>query len=373
MRREIQHAGRALRNSPVFTATAVVTIALGIGASTAIFSVTDTVLLRPLPYQDPDRLVLACSDMTKRGVKDFPFASADFFDLRDRTKTSFEDMAVVNTGRVIMPREDDTPEQIRVANVTPNFFRLLGAHVIVGRDFDDSDGQPQPQPPPAAGAPQAAAAPRLPVMAILSYEYWQRRYGGNTAVIGHGMLGTKGGPQIVGVLAPGFELLLPPSRNQERVPDAWYAARINYDGAAQQRNGVQWFVVGRLRPGVSLDRAQAEARLVAAQIRGQFPIKNTAGFDIRLEPMHQHLVSEVRPAILALMGAVIFVLLIACANVANLLLVRASLRERDLAVRTALGGTRWRLVRQMLAEAVLLAGVGTITGIGLAWFGIHEL
>ena len=371
---DFKYAARTLRKSPLFTITSVVTIALGIGASTAIFSVTDAVLLRPLPYKDPDRLVLACSDMKKRDVRDFPFANADFFDLRNGTTRSFEDLAAVRTGRILMPRDDGTPEQIRVANVTTNFLRMLGARIIIGRDFEDSDGQPQPPPPAApAGGAQAAAPPRLPVIAILSYEYWQRRYGGNTAVVGHPMLGSKGGPLVAGVLAPGFELLFPPSRNQERLPDVWYAMRLNYDGSAQQRNGVSLYVVGRLRQGVSIDRAQAEARLVSAQIDRGFPIKQTSGFDVRLEPMHQHLVSEVRPAILALMGAVIFLLLIACANVANLMLVRASLRERDLAVRTALGGPRWRLVGQMLAETLLIAGLGALLGVGLAWAGIQEL
>lgn len=362
-----------LRNSPAFAATAIVTIALGIGASTAIFSVTDAVLLRPLPYRDQDRLVLAISDLKKRDVKDFPFANADFMDLRSGAARSFDEFGAVLTGRIIMPRDDGTPEQIRVATVTPNFFRLLGARVAIGRDFEESDGQPQPPAPPPGTAPAATAPPRLPTIAILSYEYWQRRYGGNSAVLGHGMLGAKGGPLIVGVLAPGFELLFPPSSNLERLPDAWYAARLNYDGSANARNGVSLHVIGRLRQGVSLDRAQAEARIVASQLRRNFPIKETSGFDIRVEPMHKFLVTEVRPTILALLGAVIFLLLIACANVANLMLVRASLRERELAVRTALGGSRWRLVRQMLTETLFIAGLGALLGLALAWAGIRAL
>jgi putative ABC transport system permease protein len=226
----------------------------------------------------------------------------------------------------------------------------------------------RPRPHEAAPAP-----PRLPTIAILSYEYWQRRYGADAAVLGHGMLGAQGGPRIAGVLAPGFELLFPPGINLERLPDVWFAARLNYDGSATARNQVSLRVIGRLRRGVSLDRADAEVKVVAAQLRRNFPIKDTSGFDIRAEPMHKFLVTEVRPAILALMGAVIFLLLIACANVANLMLVRASLRERELAVRTALGGSRWRLVRQMLAETFLIAGLGALLGLGLAWAGIREL
>ena len=317
------YAGRMLRNSPVFAITAVATIALGIGASTAIFSVTNAVLLRPLPYRNPERLVIACTDMRKRDVKDFPVSNADYFDIRNGARTNFEDFAAVRTNRGVLPRDDGTPEQVRQAVVTTNFFRLMGASVAIGRDFDDADGQPQPAAPTPAQGAAAQAPPRLPLMAILSHEYWQRRYGGNMSVLGHGLLGAKGGPQIVGVLPPGFELLFPPASNIERMPDVWYAARLAYDNA--NRNNVSFRVIGRMKQGVSLDRAQAEADTVAAQARRISPIHETSGYAIRLEPMQKHLVAEVRPAILALMGAVVFLLLIACANVGNLLLVRASL------------------------------------------------
>ena len=372
--RDFAYAVRTLRKSPVFTVTAVVTIALGIGASTAIFSVTNAVLLRPLPYKDPDRLVLACADLRTRNVRDFPFANADFFDLRSGAKTMFEDFAAIRTGRPIFPREDGTPEQVRGAFVTTNTLRLLGVRIVAGRDFEEADGTPQAAPPqPQAGSSLGTPAPpRPPTIVILSYEYWQRRFGGNTAILGRGMLsGGDGGPQVVGVVAPGVELLFPPNQNIERSPDIWFAARIPYDNA--NRNQVALRVIGRLKNGARLENAQAEADLVAAELRKNFPIKATAGLHIRLEPMQKYLAAEVRPAILALMGAVIFLLLIACANVANLMLVRASLREQELAVRAALGGSRWRLVRQVLAEAVLLAGFGMLLGIGLAWAGIRQL
>jgi predicted permease len=371
MLRDFTYAARTLAKSPVFAATAIATIALGIGASTAIFSVTNAVLLRPLPYKNPDRLYFAISDMRKRNVKDFPFSNADFIDLRNGTAAMFREMGGVITGRVTVPREDDSPEQIRVAAVTPNFFRLMGAQIELGRDFNDADGLAQPQPPaPAAGQP-AAGPPRLPQMAILSYPYWQRRFGGSRDIIGRPMPGRQGGSQIVGVLKPGFELLFSPDANMEQRPDVWFAARLAYDNA--NRNSVSLHVIGRLKDGVTREQAQGAVDRVAAESRRNFIIHDTSGWFIRLEPMHQHVVEEVRPALLALMGAVIFLLLIACANVANLLLVRASLRERELAIRTALGGSWWRLVSQTLAEAVLLALAGALLGLGLAWVGIHEL
>src|SRR5947209_2016540 len=167
MFRDLVYAARTLRRSPVFAATAIITIGLGIGASTAIFSVTNAVLLRPLPYKDPDRLVFAISDLKKRNVKDFPLSNASFIDLQKGTGSVFEEFAAVRTFRATIPREDNTPEQIRGAGVTPNFFRLLGAKIMFGRDFEESDGQPQPAPPPNT-APGAPTPSGLPAAVILS-------------------------------------------------------------------------------------------------------------------------------------------------------------------------------------------------------------
>lgn len=375
MLKDLFYAFRTLRKSPIFTITAVVTIALAIGASTAIFSVTNGVLLRQLPYKDPDQLVLTCSDMRRRNVKDFPLSNADFLDLRNGAKSNFDDFAAVNTFRGTLPGNDGTPERVRLAAVSTNFFQMMGATIVAGRDFQDSDGTPQPV-PPAGGAPNGAAArpSAQPVMAILSNEYFQQRFGGDRSVIGKPLpVSAAFGPApiIVGVLAPGFELLFPPQANIEQFPSLWFAARIPYDTAT--RNNVQWRVIARLKPGIPIGQAQAEAETIAEKIRGENTIARTAGQYFRLEPMKQHLVNEVRPAILALMGAVIFLLLIACANVANLMLVRASSRERELAVRAALGAGRWPLVRQTLAEALVIAGLGTVAGIALAKLGIHEL
>jgi putative ABC transport system permease protein len=345
-----------------------ITLALGIGASTAIFSVTNAVLLRPLPYKDPGRLAVACYDMRKRNVQDFPFSNVNFIDFRKGATATFEDVAAVLTRRGVQPRADGTPEQVRTAGVSTNFFRLMGGRVILGRDFTDEDGIPQAQPAAAPGA--APAAPAVPQMVILSYDYWQRRYGADPQVLGKG-LGNAQGTRIVGVLEPGFELLFPPDANMEQKPDFWQAVRIPYDTA--NRNNVQWRLIGRLKPGVTVDQAQRDADRVSAEIRRIDTIANTAGSYIRIVPMKQNLVAGVESTVMALMGAVVFLLLIACANIANLLLVRMSLRERELAVRAAIGGSSLDLVRQALAEALLLAGAGTALGMGLAWAGIREL
>jgi putative ABC transport system permease protein len=370
--KDFVYAERALRRSPVFTITAVITLALGIGASTAIFSVTNGVLLRPLPYKDPDRLVLAEEDLTKRNVKDSQFSAADYLDLRNGTRNTFEDFAAVNTGRGILPRKDGSPEQVHFAQVTPNFFKMMGGRIAIGRDFTDADGLPQPPAPQAGTGANTPAPALLPTIAILSHEYFERRYGGDPSIIGHPIQAAGGGgPVIVGVLAPGFELLFPPSMNVDAAPDVWIAARLAYDNS--QRLSFFLRPIGRLKKGVTLERGQEAAGRVAAEIRNISLIEGTAGLQIRLEPMHKYVVAQARPAILALTGAAIFLLLIACANVANLMLVRVSLRGRDLAVRTALGGSWWRLVRHMLAEALLLAGIGTLFGVLLAWLGVHEL
>ncbi|HKQ89557.1 MAG TPA: ABC transporter permease [Blastocatellia bacterium] len=366
---DLRYCARMLLKKPVFTVIAVITLALGIGANTAVFSVAYGVLLRPLPYKDPDRLVSVRGELRQRNVTDWPLSNTDVFDLRNWAKTTFEDIAAVYTRRATMPREDGAPEQVRIATVTPNIFRLLGAKIVAGRDFTEADGQPPPQTDGATGA--QAPAP-LPTIAILSHEYWQRRYGGNTAILGKGMSsGGSGGPQIVGVLAPGFELLLPPKLQVERAPDLWYAARLSYD--ATNRNTPFHRIIGRLKDGATLEHARTEGEVVATEIRKIDTIRQAGDFHFRMDMAHDYLVAEVRPTLLALTGSGVFLLLIACANLANLLLVRASLRQRELAVRAALGAGRMRLARQMLVEASLLAGAGALLGLGLAWLGVRQL
>jgi len=363
-------AARTLARKPIFTAVAVLTIALGVGTSTAIFSVANAVLLRPIPYRDPGKLVIAGMELRQRNVKNLQFSNADFIDLREGTKSVFSDMAGVFTGRLIAPRSDGTPEQIRFAIATTNFFSLAGAKTLYGRNFNADDGVPNPQPQP--GAVPGTGPPQLPQVAILSYEYFMRRFGGNQAVIGTTMqFSGRPGPVIAGVLAPGFRLYFPPDADEESTPDMWMANRLGYD--AEDRNDFSIRPIARLRDGVPLKRAQELADIVAADGRKHFPIDQSAGYYIDLEPLQAHLVAAVRPAILTLMGSVVFLLLIACANVANLMLVRASLREQEFAVRASLGASRWRLIQPLLTEACLIAAVGSALGLALAWAGIREL
>jgi predicted permease len=367
------YAARTLRKSPVFTGTAALTIALGMGAGTAIFSVARAVLLRPLPYRDPGSLVIACGDMLKRNVKDFPLSNVDYLDIRQQAHAAFEGFAAVQTFRGTLPHTDGgPPDPVTGAVVSSNFFRLMGGSIVIGRDFAESDASLQPAAP--GNSPPGTPAPALlPRYVVLSYEYWQKRFSSDHSIFGRPLPGVPApnGLVPVGVAAPHFELLFPPDSNLEVSPDFWVCARIPYDTA--NRNNVQWRVIGRMKEGISLDRAQAEADAVSEQIRQSNNIKQTAGFHLRLDRMQAHLVADVRPAILALMGAALFLLLIACANVANLLLVRASLRARELAVRTALGASWRRLAGQMLAEALLLAAIGGAGGVALAYVGIHAL
>jgi predicted permease len=369
---DLAYAARTLRKKPAFAITAIATLALGIGSTAAIFSVVNAVLLKPLPYGDPARLVHVWHDLQNRNVSRFPWAPADFHDFRTQA-TAFDEVAALVTARQVIVSEagQGDAEVLRTGNATPNLFRLLGVRMVRGADFTDADGLP---PPPPEAAPGAAPvqAPHPPPRAILSYEYWQRRFGGNPSIVGTIVaVGDQLRLEVVGILEPGFEILFPPGVNIERAPDVWMPMRVNF--AAGSRVNVAQRVIGRLKPGVSLADAQQQADAIAADLRRQFPIKQTAGFHLRLEPMHQDLVAEARPVILALMGAVCFVMLIACANVANLLLVRAVARERELAVRAALGGSRVRLIRQLLAESLMLAVLAAAGGILLASFGIEVL
>jgi predicted permease len=371
--RDVSFALRSLKRQPAFAITAVLTIALGIGATSAIFSVVNAVLLRPLPYSDAARLGTVWSDLRARNVTDFPLPPGDFFDLRKDT-TQFDGFAAITSFRPTIGGDGSgDSEQVNGGAVTTNFFTLLGHRIQVGRDFVEEDGTPNAAPPQGEALPPPGAQPPppLPNIAIISHEFWQRRYGGNSSIVGKSIEFGNGRAEIVGVLAPNFELLFPPGTGVDPRPDILIASRVNYETGS--RNNVSLRVVAKLKPGVSFEQAQSELDRLSADLRSRFPIKETSNMNIRIEPMHEDLVADVRPQLVALMGAVVFVLLIACANVANLLLVRASARERELAVRAAIGGNRWRIVRQLVAESLVLAAIGGGAGLLLAQFGIDAL
>ena len=380
-----RYAIRSLVKNRGFATTAIVTLSLGIGAAVAIFSVVNAVLLEPLPYRNPSRLVLVWQELRARNVPEFPFPSGDIPDLRQKG-TLLESVATIQTGRNTFQTADGQFEQIRTAFVTPNLFELLGIGVVRGRLFEDADGVPiqppaPPPPPPAAApgsAPAAQAAPQAPppptvFAAILSHEFWQRRYGGDPAIVGQivPVSGGNGRAHVIGIAAPGTQLLFAPRQNVERAPDVWFASRIDFSTASRTTGAVR--VVARMKPGATLPQVQAQMDALASELRETYPVKKNAGVHINAMSMHDTLVSDVRVSILALMGAVTFVLLIACANVANLMMTQSLRRERELAVRTALGARRGTLIGQLLTESVVLAGVSAAIGLGLARLGIVVL
>jgi hypothetical protein len=254
---DIRFSLRYLRKHAGFTIAAVLTLALGIGATTAVWSVTRAVLLQPLPYKDPGQLVVVLGELRKRNAEDMTVSDPDLMDLRSGAKTMFTGFASVWTRPMVLQQKEGTSELIHAATVTTNFFQLIGGTVALGRDFVESDDQPQTEANDA--------------VAILSYDYWKNHYGGSAAILGHRLSeGPNPGPQIIGVLAPGFQLLFPQKLDIERLPDVWIAQNPVYDNA--QRNNMSQWVVGRLRPGVRLQRAQAEVDRVAADLRKSFPI-----------------------------------------------------------------------------------------------------
>jgi len=376
IRKDVIYATRALRQHRGFALTAMLTLALGIGASTAIFSVVNAVLLRPLPYTNADNLVLVWGDMRARNVNDFPFSPGNYQDLKNQNVVFSDVAALTPNPNLPFTVPGEAPEQVKGMGVTPNLLPLLGAKLALGRTFTDADAIAPPPPPPLAPgqAPAANAPPPPPpppAMLILNYGFWQRRFGGDPSVVGKSYDLGGGQGVVVGVLAPGFEVLFPPNTHIEANPDVIAAMRINFETAP--RNNVFMRLVARLKPGVSIAAANHDVERIAADLSQRFPIMKQADTHYRVEPMHEDLVRDVRPAIFALMGAVTFVLLIACANVANLLLVRAAARERELAIRAALGSSPWRIVRQLLSESLVLAIGGAILGLALAWAGIRVL
>ena len=331
--KDVRFGWRTLRARPGFTAAAIVALALGIGANTAIFSVVYAVLLRPLPYRDADRMVVASVSVP------------DFRDLQDGN-TVFDDMAIWATNRYSLSGEGE-PEPVLGATVSPNFLPMLG-EAFVGRTFRaDEDREP---------------------LVVLTYELWRRRFGGDVKALGQTLnLGGKS-HTIVGVMAPEFHF---PS-DQVNLWVTFGSAMAQAPQQAENRQLRIFRALARLKPGVSRAQAQAEVKLVATRLQQDHPDTN-AGVEIQLTSIYERLVGNVRLALMVLLGAVGLVLLIACANVANLMLARTTARAREMAIRTALGANRWRIARQLLTESLLLSSFGGLLGVLLALWGVDIL
>ncbi|MGH8166219.1 MAG: ABC transporter permease, partial [Woeseiaceae bacterium] len=335
----------------------------------AIFSVVNRVLLDPLPYREPERLVVIWGELPARNVMYFPESPTNLNDYREQSQL-FEDIAGVFTFGQSFVRDGGEPRQLTAGIATWNFLPVLGVEPILGRGFNAQDGAfNASEVPPGATFPATAfVSPRT---AIISYELWQREFGGGPEALGE-IVDIDGNPvEIVGVLPRGFRLHMPAPANLASGIDIWVPTRVDF--ASAPRNNVFLQMVGRLKPGVTVAQAQEEINAITLRLNELEASLRAAGTRQWLRPFEEELTADVRGTIWALMGAAVFVLLIACANVANLLLVRAAGRMRELSVRSALGAGRGRLVRQMLLEAGVLAAVGAVAGTLLALVGLKIL
>jgi putative ABC transport system permease protein len=363
--KDVRYAVRLLARHPGFAIAAVLTIALGIGANAAIFSVVQAVLLRPLPYADADRLVTVWAELRNRDVLYFPHSPPDVQDMREQV-SAFERVEGVFTFAQSLRVGDAQPEQVPVAAVTPGLLSMLGVMPEVGRLLTEEDAAVIA--PPAQGQP---APPPAPNNVLLSYGAWQRRFGGASDIEGRSIQVGGNPATVVGVLPPDTRVHLPVEAGVVAEPEVWVAPRIDYVNAP--RGNVSLRVIAKLAPGAALESARTQVEQLAARSSELYPRYATSGYALRVVPLHRDLTAQVRPIVLALLGAVGFVLLIACANVANLLLVRSTARRAEISVRYALGGSRGRLVRQLFIESAILALAGAVAGIGLAFAGVELL
>jgi putative ABC transport system permease protein len=361
---DLRYAARSFAKRPGFTATLVLTLALGIGSNVAIFSVADAVLFRPLPYESPEELVFVWTRLPETDVARSLVSPPDFGDYRAEA-TLFADLAAAMALPGTLTGEGPA-EQIVTGYTTWNLFHLLGVTPVVGRNFNEDD--PFPIDPSAFGAPN----PELPPGTVmLSHGLWQRRFGGDPAIVGRSIQLDGLGSVVAGVLPPDFEIYMPPDSPIATDIDAWGVMPSNMSEFAREAPFLA--VVGRLREEVTGEQAQAQMDALATRLRETHQFHANQNMQIVVNDLHADVVDHARPALLSLLGAVALVLVIACANVANLLLVRATGRGREIAVRSALGSGRGRIVRQMMTESALIAVVGGFFGVLLAWQGIRVI
>jgi putative ABC transport system permease protein len=350
---DAHYALRMLRNNPGFTGVAILTLALGIGANTAIFSVIDSVLLRPLSYSDPAGLVMIWENSSQHPNPHNVVSPPDFLDWQTRN-TVFAEMAALFDQRVNLTG-NGAPQEVVVQDVSANFFSVLGVNPILGPGFTADNGK--------QGHDDVV---------VLSYGFWKERFAGDPEIIGKPVV-LNGHPQtIVGVVPQNFTWFIKDGSFTGAKPQMW--APFILPASFSDRKGVGRFltVVARLRPRTTVPQAQSQMNTIAADIAAEYPDFN-AYWGANVVSVRDQISGDLRPALLILFGAVAFVLLIACSNVSSLLLARAAAREREIAVRTAMGASPWRVARQLLTESVLLALIGGTIGVALAAWGTNLL
>ena len=343
LRSDLRSALRRLRTSPGYTAVSVLTLGLGVGASTAIFSAVDGVLLKALPYRDPGSLVQVWESSIPRNFPTMPVTWSNLADWRAQSKT-FADFAASRPRRAILTAGTGEPERVPGQGVTTNYFQVLGVGTHIGRTFVAADSLPSAERP-----------------VVLAYGFWVRRFAADSSLIGKPIT-LDGSPfTVIGVLSPNM-------RSQAQL---WTPLVIPPPLMAD-RNAHMLAVVGRIATGQTIDAARREMKAIAARLETEYPESNKT-FTVELVPILDQIVGKLRPALMALMAAVVFVLLIACANVANLTLARGYARAREVAVRGALGARRSRIAVQMLTENVVIALIGGVAGVGIASVGVRLL